>query len=101
MGSSLPLFPEQASTVALDVDHLLYYLLTVTVFFTVLIFFCVVYFAIKYRRRSETELPPQEKHGGWTLEITWSVIPLILAMVMFAWGASVYMTLSRPPDDSL
>jgi cytochrome c oxidase subunit 2 len=101
MGSSLPLFPEQASTVALDVDHLLYYLLSVTVFFTVLIFFCVVYFAIKYRRRSEAELPPQEKHGGLTLEITWSVIPLILAMVMFAWGASVYMTLSRPPDDSL
>ena len=35
--SPIQLFPDQASTIAPEVDHLLYYLLAVTVFFTVLI----------------------------------------------------------------
>ena len=37
-------------------DHLLYFMLAVTVFFTLLIFGAIFYFAIKYRRRSENEL---------------------------------------------
>ena len=39
------LFPEQASTLAPEVDHLLYFLLAVTVFFTLLIFGAIFYFA--------------------------------------------------------
>ena len=35
------------------VDHLLYFLLAVAVFFTLLIFGAIFYFAIRYRRRSE------------------------------------------------
>jgi cytochrome c oxidase subunit 2 len=94
------LFPEQASTFAPQVDHLLYFLLAVAVFFTVGIFSAIAYFAIRYRRRSDRELP-RPAHGGLPLEIAWSVIPLGLSMVMFAWGASVYFKESRPPDDAL
>ncbi len=83
-----------------SVDHLLFYLLGVSIFFTVLIFSAIFYFAIKYRRRSETELPP-EIHGSTKLEIAWSIIPFGLAMVMFAWGAKVYFEIERPPDDAL
>jgi len=97
---SLPLFPEQASTIAPEVDHLLYFLLTVAVFFTLLIFGAILCFAIRYRRRSEYELP-REMHPGITLEIVWTVIPFGLTMVMFTWGASVYFDQSRPPDDAL
>ena len=39
--------------------------------------------------------------GGMILEIVWSVIPLGLSMVMFAWGASIFFTESRPPADSM
>ena len=53
------LFPEQASTLAPEVDHLLYFLLAITVFFTVLIFGAIFYFAIRYRRRSENERAAQ------------------------------------------
>ncbi len=100
MGNRFPLFPDQASTVAPSVDHLLYYLLAVSAFFVVLIFSAIFYFAIKYRRRSDTELPP-EIHGSTKLEITWSVIPFGLTMVMFAWGASVYFEMQRPPDQAI
>jgi cytochrome c oxidase subunit 2 len=97
---SFPLFPEQASTFAPDVDHLLYYLLTVAVFFTVGIFGAIFYFAIRYRRRSEQELP-HVIHGSMPLEILWSVVPFGLTMVMFTWGASIFFRESRPPDDAL
>jgi cytochrome c oxidase subunit 2 len=97
---TLRLFPEQASTFAPEVDHLLYFLLTVSIFFTLLIFGAIFYFAVRYRRRSEKELP-HVVHGGMTLEIVWSVIPFGLTMVMFTWGAAVFFRESRPPDDAL
>jgi cytochrome c oxidase subunit 2 len=96
----LRLFPEQASTFAPQVDHLLYFLLAVAVFFTAGIFTAIAYFAIRYRRRSDRELP-RAVHGGLPLEIAWSVIPFGLTMVMFTWGASVYFKESRPPDNAL
>src|SRR5580693_2755880 len=94
------IFPEQASTFAPDVDHLLYFLLAVAVFFTLLIFGAIFYFAVRYRRRSDQELP-HVIEGGLTLEILWSVIPFGLTMVMFTWGASIFFTESRPPADAL
>jgi cytochrome c oxidase subunit 2 len=94
------LFPDQASTFAPEVDHLLYFLLAVTAFFTLLIFGAIFYFAIRYRRRSEKELP-RVFHGGYTLEILWSVIPFGLTMVMFTWGASIFFNQSVPPDNAL
>src|SRR5205814_8266364 len=100
MGSRLPLFPEQASTIAPEVDHLLYFLLAVAVFFTLLIFGAIFYFAIRYRRRSDRELP-HVIHGGMTLEVVWTVIPFGLTMIMFTWGAAIFFKESRPPDDAL
>ena len=94
------LFPVQASTFAPDVDHLLYFLLAVAAFFTLAIFCSIFYFAIHYRRRSESELP-RAIHGGMALEILWRVIPFGLTMVMFTWGASIYFNESRPPDNAL
>jgi cytochrome c oxidase subunit 2 len=94
------LFPVQASTLAPEVDHLLYFLLAVTVFFTLLIFGAIFYLAIRYRRRSEDELP-QVQHTGYTLEILWSVIPFGLTMVMFTWGASIFFNASKPPNNAI
>src|SRR5947208_12994990 len=98
--NSFPLFPEQASTIAPDVDHLLYFLLAVTVFFTLLIFGSIFCFAIRYRRRSDNELP-HVVHTGYTLEIVWSVIPFGLTMVMFTWGACIFFDASKPPNDAI
>ena len=53
MNFGFPLFPEQASTMAPRVDALFYFLVAVTVFFVALIFFMIVIFAVKYRRRAE------------------------------------------------
>ena len=100
MGPTLPLFPEQASAMAARVDHLYFYLLAVSGFFAVLIAILVIIFAIKYRRRSEHELP-RGIEGSLKLEIAWTVIPLGIAMSFFFWGARLFFAMNRPPNDAL
>ena len=95
------LFPEQASTLAPEVDHLLYFLLAVAVFFTVLIFGAIFYFAIRYRRRSEQRTAARACTAAWRSRSRGRVIPFGLTMVMFTWGASIFFTESRPPDNAM
>jgi cytochrome c oxidase subunit 2 len=101
MGARLPLFPEQASTIAGQVDALYFFLVGVSAFFSILIASLVIIFAVKYRRRSENEAPPKSQTGGKTLEIAWSVIPLFISMIIFWWGASIFFTIKSPPADAL
>ena len=35
------------------------------------------------------------------MELLWSVIPTVIAMVMFGWGASVFYHLRRPPEEAM
>ncbi|HUI26765.1 MAG TPA: cytochrome c oxidase subunit II [Candidatus Kryptonia bacterium] len=100
MPSKLSFFPEQASTLAARVDGLYFFLIGVSAFFAVLIAVLVVSFAIKFRRRSEGDVP-RPIHGSLALELTWTLIPFGLAMVMFFWGAQVYLAIARPPDDAM
>ena len=101
MRFNFPLFPEQASTLAGRVDALYFFLVGVSLFFSLLIFAAVIYLAIKYHHRAGEEHAPGLVNDNLALEITWTVVPLALTMVMFAWGASVYFSMSRPPDNSL
>ena len=100
MSSTLPLFPPSASTVASDVDYLYFFILAVSVFFAVGVSVAVVGFAIKYRRKHPAEIGA-DIHGSLTLELIWTFIPFVLAMVMFVWGAQVFFTLSKPPADAM
>ena len=97
---SFRLFPVEASSISAEVDQLLFFLLAVAAVFTVVIFAAILFFAIRYRRRSDNELP-RPIHGSIPLEIVWSVIPFGLSMVMFTWGASVFFRERRPPDNAL
>ena len=100
METTLPFFPEQASTVARKVDALYYFLVTVSAFFAILIAILVIYFAVKYRRRSDSERP-HPVAGSIKLELAWTIIPLAIAMVMFFWGAALFFALSRPPEGAM
>jgi cytochrome c oxidase subunit 2 len=97
---SVPFAPEQASSFAGEVDALYLYLVLLTLAFSVLIAAAIIFFAIKYRRRSPGELP-RPRAGSLVLEVTWTVIPLIIAMTIFVWGASVYFRLYRAPNQAM
>jgi cytochrome c oxidase subunit 2 len=100
MWSGFPLFPEQASTTAGQVDALYFFLIALTAFFSLLIAALVFGFAIRYRRRSPDERPPAI-YGSLALELTWTIIPLAIVAVIFFWSADLYVTLSRVPKDAI
>jgi cytochrome c oxidase subunit 2 len=100
MNLGIPLFPEQASTMASRVDAVFFFLVAVSVFFAALIFLLITIFAIKYRRRAEDERPKPIEGKLW-LEVFWSVIPFGLTMVMFVWGAVIFLDISNPPEGAL
>jgi cytochrome c oxidase subunit 2 len=96
----LPLWPEAASALAVDVDHLYIYLTVVSVVMSVLIFGTIFVFAIKYRRKSDSEIP-EPIHGSLRLEITWSVIPFLVMLTFFWWGAKIYFYNAVPPPNAM
>jgi cytochrome c oxidase subunit 2 len=100
MFSGFPLFPEQASTLAAGVDGLYLFLVALTAFFAVAIFFTLLVFAVKYRRRSAGEWP-EEIHGSLLLELAWSIVPFLITIVIFTWGALLFFSMNRPPDNSI
>jgi cytochrome c oxidase subunit II len=96
----IPIFPEQASSFAMDVDVLYFFVLAVSAFFALLVAVLVVIFGIKFHRKRAGEVGARIE-GNLPMELMWSVIPTIIAMVMFGWGASVYYHLRRPPDEAM
>jgi len=97
--SWIPFVPPSASTLSGKVDALYFYVSGVTVFFVLLISLVLAFFVIKYRRRSPYEIP-RPIAGSHKLETLWSVIPFVIAMSMFAWGAQLYFQMYRPPQNA-
>ncbi len=96
----VPLFPEAASSMARQVDYLYAYLSVVTIVMTGLIFAVVFIFAVKYRRKSENE-QPRQIHGSLVLEITWSIIPFVVMLSFFWWGAQIFFANATPPSNAM
>ncbi len=94
------LLPERASTFAWQVDALYLLLVGLSVFFTVGIMAVIVYFSVKYRRRSADERPAPI-HGNLPLELAWSIIPFFMVIGIFALGADLFFRLYRTPADGI
>lgn len=100
MSKDFSLFPEQASTFAVQVDGLFFLLLGLSLFFAVGVIFFIILFSVKYRRRSEDERP-KPIEGSLLLELTWSIIPLVLSLVVFGLGAGVFFRMYRAPANAI
>ena len=100
MFTNFPLFPQQASAQAGQVDAVFFFLCAVSAFFALLIALMVVVFAIRFRRRREDEVG-EAIHGSIPLELAWTIIPLGITMVMFVWGAQIFFHLTRPPKGAM
>jgi cytochrome c oxidase subunit 2 len=81
-----------------NVDALYIFLIIVSGLMTLLIFTAVVYFAARYRH--QRGVLAEQIEGSTSLELTWSIIPLGVFMVIFIWGAVVYFKERTPPRDS-
>ena len=88
----------QASNLVNTVDKTFFFIVGVSVFFLVIITFCMVYFVIKYSRKRNPKAT--NIHGNVPLEIAWTVIPTLIALVMFWYGWTDYKYESSPPADA-
>src|SRR5438132_1127457 len=92
-------FPQQASTAAHRVDELLFLLLAICGFVGLLVAVLLIYFAVRYRHRPSDPTPPLVA-ASLPLELFWTLTPLGIFMVFFAWGATIYFDAYRAPDDA-
>lgn len=88
--------PPRASTVAGEVDFVFWFIFGIAAFFFALIVFLMVWFVVRYRRRPGHQ-PQKTATHNLTLELTWSIIPTILVVVIFWMGFRVYMNQRIPP----
>ncbi len=98
--SWVPLFPDQASTFAWQVDLLYFYLIIVSIAFTIPIVAAIFFFGLKYREK-EKFATPDEMHGSIMLETVWSIIPFVVSMTIFVGGAYVFYNQYSPPEDAM
>jgi cytochrome c oxidase subunit 2 len=98
MFDNLPLWPARASTGAGNVDALYIFLILLSGFMCVAIFTMIVLFALRYRRQHGRAA--EQIEGSTALEVTWSLVPLGIFMVIFAWGAFIFFQERTPPRDA-
>jgi cytochrome c oxidase subunit 2 len=93
--------PPQVSTFAEDIDALYVFTYWVSIFFFFLITGVLVYSLVKWRRRSEDQPAAGNETHNTPLEVTWTVVPLIIVMIIFAWGWKGSLDMTVAPPDAL
>jgi cytochrome c oxidase subunit 2 len=89
-----------ASNHAASLDALYVFLTVVSGISFVLVIGAMVYFMVKYKRRSDNDKTSPLTHNG-TLEFAWSAIPAVFLMLFFIWGELDFVKLSAPPADAI
>jgi cytochrome c oxidase subunit 2 len=96
MYETFPLWPAKASTMAGNVDALFVFLVLLSTLVSVAIFTMILIFAVRFRKRRG--VPAEQIEGSTPLELTWSIVPLGIFMVIFLWGAIIYFQERTPPQ---
>ena len=97
---NFPIHPPRASTFADEVDILYFALWGLTILFTIIVFIMLAVFAYRYRVGSKADRR-NPIHTSHTLELSWSIVPLILALFIFAWGAKLYADVYKTPENAM
>ncbi|WP_395747400.1 cytochrome c oxidase subunit II [Prosthecobacter sp.] len=99
MKDFLQLF-RSASNFGGPVDALLWALLLTCGLMTLILGALILLFCWRYRRGSPASRAPLQL-SQTKVEITWTLIPLLIFLGLFAWAAKVYFDMARPPADAL
>lgn len=97
-GSSF--LPPQGTAIAAEYDNLYAFIVWASAISCAILIGGMVYFAIKYKRRSNNDKTAYITHNGF-LEFLWSFIPFIIFMIVFGWGWTIYNKMRTFPADSL
>jgi cytochrome c oxidase subunit 2 len=95
--ANLPFMPEQASTIADQIDAIYLFTVALSTVVSLLIVAAIIGFIVKFRRKRADQIGHRETAGDW-LEITWTIVPTIVFLGLFFWGAKVYFDTYRVPE---
>jgi len=91
--------PIQGNKYAAEVDSLYGFLLNVSLFSFVLVIGGMIFFVLKYKRKTDNDGTPYISHNN-TLEFLWSFIPFLIFMFVFAWGWKLYYQAKAYPENA-
>ncbi len=99
MGYLVPFILPQASSFAPAVDAVFWIITAVCLLFGIGVTFFVILFTSRYRQGNKVNrvLP---HHEGIALEMTWTIIPLVIAMGLFVFSTVVYFRMIRVPENA-
>lgn len=89
--------PEKASTFVTTVDPAFDLFLYISIFFFGLICILITVFTVKYLRRRPDQLATAQITHNLTLELSWTIIPLLIVMGLFFLGIKGYLHMRVAP----
>ena len=98
--SALALWPPAASATAVETDHIILGFTVLTLLLTVPVFLAITYFALRYRQGEQADRSTDERRS-FLIEISWMLIPYVLTLFFFGWGAKLFIASRHPPPDAM
>ncbi|HVY19846.1 MAG TPA: cytochrome c oxidase subunit II [Bauldia sp.] len=98
--TGVPFAPPEASNFAREIDALFYALLAFSFALGLFLTVLVIRYAIKYRRGSGANRQGKRMRN-LPLEVAWTSSSLVVGIVLFGWGAELYMQRFHPPTNAL
>jgi len=95
------LLPPEASTIARESDWMFWALTVLSLFICALVFLPLCWFAVKYRRGRKVDRKISEEVATWKVEVTWTVIPLLITLALFTWSADAFFRMETPPEGAI
>jgi cytochrome c oxidase subunit II len=91
------LLPIRASTIAGEIDWLTWFITWVCIIFGVGVIVGTIWIALRYRHKPGVNDRGHGSTHNTLLEITWSVIPGIIVLLIAIWGFQGYVRFAVPP----
>jgi len=82
-----------------EVDNIFIFIVGISVVLLLGVTFAMIYFVIRYRAKKHPK--PENITGNTTLEVVWTVIPLILVLAMFYYGWQGFKLMRNVPPDAM
>lgn len=88
-----------ASNYVSSYNNAFYFIVGVSLVLLIALTVAMLYFVYRYNNKRNPVATQIE--GSMALEITWTVIPILLSLVMFWFGWSGWLPTTKPPKDAL
>jgi cytochrome c oxidase subunit 2 len=92
----IPFWPDTAAVNAVAVNNLYIAELIVSGLITATVVGMILTFGIRYRRGSDASRANLVQKT-WRFEVAWTVATLVAFLLLFIWGAAIYIWLFQPP----